>query len=87
MDGINYKSGKITEDFEGFYIGMVDPEANTKPTDWDDRPYIVDEALQERLARMDPYMPDPDEEIPPFTNVGDWEPRLVVNPEYERLYE
>ena len=43
--------------------------------------------LQEKLARTNPYIPDPDEVIPPYTNVGDWEPRLIVNPEYERLYE
>ena len=39
IDSTNYKSGKITEDFDGFYTENEIEQG--RPRDWDDRPYYI----------------------------------------------
>lgn len=39
-----------------------------------------------QLDAIDKYIPDPEAEIPPYTNVSEWKPPEIVNPEFERLY-
>ena len=72
IDDIPYKSGKITDAFDGFYT--VTRTEGSKPRDWDDQPYFANEALQDKLASIDKYIPDPDAVIPPYTDINMWEP-------------
>ena len=85
IDGIMHHTGSILEDFDNFF--QIDPAATLDPPpNWDDRPYFHDEELLKKIEEVDKYIPDPEEQIPENTQISDFKPNLIVNPEYERLF-
>ena len=86
VDGERRRSGKITGDFDGFGEAAETGYTQSKPSSRGGKPYQVDEEVLAQLQAVDKYLPDPDAEIPPYTNVSEWTPPEIVNPEFERLY-
>ena len=84
VDDKDYKNGKISEHFENLMTDNV--SSKKKPRSWVEEPYHENEELLEELNSIRKYIPDPNEVIPPYTNLSDWKPKEVVNPEYERKY-
>ena len=85
IDGITHHTGSILEDFDNFF--HIDPATTSEPPpNWDDRPYLHDEALLKKIEEVDKYIPDPEEQIPENIQISDFKPKLIVNPEYERLF-